>query len=166
MSRPVHQGRRRYGLITEHPVDPARLAGVVSATGFEGWPDAVRADFALNARNATVGSTLLSMDRRVRVWGIDLEPGERLGAHPHTLDNIWTALRAGHGLQHVDDGSTRLVTYAAGETHHFDFAPGEFLLHDLENVGDTPLAFVTVEFRRTETGRSGSAHPTTKGDLS
>jgi hypothetical protein len=153
-------------LITEHPVDTGRLTGVVSATSFEGWSDAVRADFAVNARNANVGSTLLSMDRRVRFWSIDLEPGERLGAHRHTLDYFWTALRAGHGLQHLADGSTRLVTYAAGETHHFDFAPGEFLLHDLENVGDTPLAFVTVEFRGADSGRPGSAHPTTEGDLS
>jgi hypothetical protein len=152
-------------VITEHPVDPGRLTGVVSATDFEGWPDAVRADFAVNARNAIVGSTLLSMDRRVRVWRIELEPGERLGAHRHTLDYFWTALTAGHGLQHVDDGSTRLVTYAAGETHHFDFAPGEFLLHDLENVGATPLEFVTVEFRGAEAGPPRSAHPAAKGDL-
>ena len=82
-------------MITEHPVDPDRLTGVVSATGFEGWPDEVRADFVANSRNARVGSKLLSTDDRVRIWSIELEPGERLGAHRHTLDYFWTALRAG-----------------------------------------------------------------------
>jgi hypothetical protein len=133
--------------ITEHPVEPDRLAGVVSAIRFEGWSDVVKADFADHSHNTNVGSKLLSMDERVRVWSIHLEPGERLGAHRHTLDYFWTAINSGHSLQHVDDGSTRVVSYEAGETRHFDFAPGEYLLHDLENIGQMPLSFVTVEFR-------------------
>jgi len=150
-------------LITEHPVDPGRLAGIVGATGFEGWSDAVKADFADNSRNANIGSKLLSMAGKVRVWSIELEPGERLGAHRHTLDYFWTALSAGRSLQHVDDGSTRLVTYTKGETRHFDFGSGEYLLHDLENVGDTPLAFVTVEFLRTDSCHSDPTRAITGG---
>jgi len=150
-------------VITENAVDAGRLAGVVGATGFEGWPDAVKADFAGNSRNTDVGSKLLSLDSRVRIWRIHLEPGQRLGAHRHTLDYFWTALTAGRGLQHVDDGSTRLVTYAPGDTCHFDFGPGESLLHDLENIGETPLGFVTVEFRRADPGQLDPAHPITTG---
>ena len=152
-------------MITEHPVDTDRLTGVVSAPAFEGWPDAVRADFVANSRKARVGSKLLSTDDRVRIWSIELEPGERLGAHRHTLDYFWTALRSGHSLQHVADGSTRLVTYAAGETRHLDFAPGEYLLHDLENIGDTPLAFLTVEFLSAVPPQSDPAHLVAKGDV-
>ncbi len=33
----------------------------------------------------------------------------------------------------------------AGETRHFSFAAGEFLLHDIENVGTEELVFTTVE---------------------
>ena len=47
--------------------------------------------------------------------------------------------------QHTSDGTTRDVSYAAGETRHFSFAAGEYLLHDIENVGDTELVFTTVE---------------------
>ncbi|MFD7325769.1 hypothetical protein ACFV9D_32635 [Streptomyces sp. NPDC059875] len=57
-------------------------------------------------------------------------------------------MTAGRSRQHTDDGTTREVTYTAGETRHFTFGPGEFLLHDLDNTGDTPLAFVTVEFKQ------------------
>jgi hypothetical protein len=152
-------------MITERPVDPGRLTGIVHATNFEDWPDAVKVDFVTNSRNENIGSKLLSTDRRVRVWSIELEPGERLGAHRHTLDYFWTALSAGHSLQHVGDGSTRLVTYARGETRHFEFAPGEYLLHDLENVGDTHLAFVTVEFRHTDTYQFDLNSPITNGGL-
>ena len=58
------------------------------------------------------------------------------------------------------------VTYAVGETRHFDFGPGEYLLHDLENIGDKPLAFLTVEFRRAAPPQSDPAHLVTKGDVS
>jgi len=129
-------------------VDPTRLAGELTATNFDGWTGALRADFANNADNDVVGSVLLSATERVRVWSIGLAPGERLGAHRHTLDYFFTALTDGESVQHNDDGSTRRVCYRAGDTRHFDFAPGEYLLHDLENVGAEPLGFVTVEHVR------------------
>jgi hypothetical protein len=157
-------GTEEKQVITEHPVDPDRLAGTVSANGFEGWSDAVKADFSDNSLNANVGSKLLSIDKRVKVWSIHLEPGERLGAHRHTLDYFWTALRAGQSLQHADDGSTRVVSYKSGETRHFDFGPGEYLLHDLENIGETPLSFVTVEFLA-NSSQSDPISASTTGDF-
>jgi hypothetical protein len=138
-------------------VDPTRLGGELTATNFDGWADALRADFVDNANNGMVGSVLLSETDRVRVWSIRLAPGERLGAHRHTLDYFFTALNDGESVQHNDDGSTRYVRYRGGETRHFDFAPGEYLLHDLENVGAEALAFVTVEHKVTR--RLGSKRP-------
>ena len=44
------------------------------------------------------------------------------------------------------DTSVRDVSYDAGETRHFRFGPGEFLLHDIENIGQTDLVFTAVEF--------------------
>ena len=32
-------------------------------------------------------------------------------------------------------------------TRHFHFDEGEFMLHDLINIGDTELVFTTVEFK-------------------
>ncbi|MFD9271363.1 hypothetical protein ACFWB1_32790 [Streptomyces goshikiensis] len=123
------------------------LAGTLVARDHEDWSAELRAEFAANAHNGRVGGRLLSETDRVRVWEIRLAPGERLPAHRHVLDYFWTALTAGRGRQHTADGTTREVTYEAGETRHFTFGPGEFLLHDLENCGHTPLLFTTVEFK-------------------
>ncbi|WP_262299431.1 hypothetical protein [Microvirga sesbaniae] len=38
------------------------------------------------------------------------------------------------------------ATYVAGQTSHLTYRPGEFKVHDLENIGDTELIFTTVEF--------------------
>ncbi|MFF4099677.1 hypothetical protein [Streptomyces sp. NPDC001903] len=117
-----------------------------TASGFEGWSPALRAEFEACAFNGHVGQRLLSETDRVRVWEIRLAPGERVPAHRHVLDYFWTAVTAGRGRQHTADGATREVTYEQGETRHLTFGPGEFLLHDLENIGPRPLVFTTVEF--------------------
>jgi hypothetical protein len=79
------------------------------------------------------------------VWEIRLAPGQRWHAHRHLLDYFWTAVNPGLSRQHTFDGTTRDVTYQAGETRHFHFGRGEYLLHDIENIGDTELIFTTVE---------------------
>ena len=122
------------------------LAGTLIGENFRTWSDQVRQDFVDNAFNGAVGSRLVSESDRVRVWEIRLQPGQRVPAHRHVLDYFWTAINPGSGRQHTADGTTREVTYVAGETRHFRFAEGEYLLHDLENVGDTELVFSTVEF--------------------
>jgi hypothetical protein len=121
------------------------LAGDLIASNFDGWPDALKTEFTEDAHDGHVGSRLLSQNNRVRVWEIRLAPGERWHTHRHVLDYFWTAVNAGNSRQHTHDGTTRDVSYAAGETRHFHFGPGEFLLHDIENIGQTDLVFTTVE---------------------
>lgn len=122
------------------------LAGTLIGENFQTWSDEVRQDFVKNAFNGQVGSRLLSESDRVRVWEIRLQPGQRWRAHRHVLDYFWTAINPGSSRQHTGDGATREVTYQAGETRHFHFAKGEYLLHDIENIGDAELVFSTVEF--------------------
>jgi quercetin dioxygenase-like cupin family protein len=121
------------------------LAGELTGTGFTGWSAELRAEFEAHAHDGEVGSRLLSENDRVRVWEIRLAPGERWHAHRHVLDYFWTAVNAGRSRQHTSDGTTREVSYRAGETRHFTFAAGQYLVHDIENAGDTELVFTTVE---------------------
>ena len=113
------------------------------------WPAAIRAEFEAKARspNPCVGHQLISETDKVRVWRIHLKPGERVGFHRHVLDYFWSAATAGRGRQHFNDGETRIYEYAAGETRHETYGTGEYKVHDLENIGDTDLIFVTVEFQ-------------------
>ena len=74
------------------------------------------------------------------------QPGERIGFHRHMLDYFWTAVTGGRGRQHVHDGTTVEYTYQPGETRHETYGAGEFKVHDLENLGDKEMVFMTVEF--------------------
>jgi hypothetical protein len=110
------------------------------------WSAARQDEFIDNQFNPCVGTRLLSQDGRVRVWEVRLKPSERLSFHRHVLDYFWVAIAPGRARSHQQDGSVVEATYVAGQTSHLTYGPGEFKVHDLENIGDTELIFTTVEF--------------------
>ncbi len=112
------------------------------------WPAAIQAEFEREARdhNGCVGTELLSETDKVRVWIIRLKAGERVGFHRHVLDYFWTSVSGGRARQHLMDGSTIEHTYAAGETRHETYGPGEYKVHDLENLSGGDMIFNTIEF--------------------
>jgi len=95
--------------------------------------------------NLAVGTTLWFENERLKVWEVKLEPGERGPFHAHTRNYFWTVVEGGSGLQRLSDGTFRVRDYALGDTNYSEHAPGDPLIHDLENVGDSVLRFVTVE---------------------
>jgi quercetin dioxygenase-like cupin family protein len=111
------------------------------------WSPELVAEFEREAKNPNpcVGSTLLSETDKLRVWMISLQPGERIGFHRHVLNYFWTSVNGGHGRQHVHDGTTVEYTYVPGETRHETYGAGEFKVHDLTNLGDKEMIFMTVE---------------------
>jgi len=121
---------------------------------FQSWPtapeglDEARAkEFSVNAGNGHVGSRLVSETDRVRVWSLTLKPSERIGFHTHVLDYFWTAVTGGKARSHFGDGRVVENTYKPGDTQHHSYGKGEFMTHDLENIGETELTFTTVEFK-------------------
>ncbi|GIU93122.1 MAG: hypothetical protein KatS3mg011_2028 [Acidimicrobiia bacterium] len=102
-------------------------------------------ELAVAHTNLAVGTTLWFENDRVRVWEVRLEPGERGPFHAHTRDYFWTVVDPGIGLQRFADGTYVVREYRLGETKFLEHSPDAPLVHDLENVGDTLLRFVTVE---------------------
>jgi len=97
--------------------------------------------------NHDIGTALWFEDERIRVFESRLEPGQRAPFHIHDKTYFWTVVNAGRGLQRFADGSYIVHDYVLGETKRLEHNPAETLIHDIENVGDTTLRFVTVEFK-------------------
>ena len=95
--------------------------------------------------NHALGTSLWFENERTRVWEVRLEPGERGPFHAHTTNYFWTVVDGGKGLQRRDDGSYAIRDYRVGDTLYLENSPESPMIHDLENVGDTVLRFVTVE---------------------
>lgn len=112
---------------------------------FAHWPGEVYQEMLDNQQNGLVGSVLVSETDEVRVWHLHLQPGERLAFHRHVNPYFWSALAPGRARTYFSDGRITETDYHAGQTQHYQYAPGEYMLHALENIGDAVLSFVTVE---------------------
>ncbi len=111
------------------------------------WAPGLKSEFQRESErpNGCVGSELLSETDKTRVWMIRLTPGERIGFHRHVLNYFWTSVNGGRGRQHLMDGTAVEYSYYPGETRHETYAAGEFKVHDLENLGEEDMIFMTVE---------------------
>ena len=123
-----------------------RIETAADPAAFSDWPDGVYEDMKANEHSGVVGSVLVSETERVRVWHLRLPPGYRCPFHRHVNPYFWTALTPGKARAYFSDGRIAEVEHYVGETKHFHYGPGEYMVHSVENVGDTELVFTTVEF--------------------
>jgi hypothetical protein len=117
--------------------------GIVEAGVFDS--DEFAVELAAASSNRAVGTTLWFENERVRVWEVLLLPGERGPFHCHATDYFWTVVEPGRGLQRLADGTYVVRDYRVGQTRFLENTAESPLVHDLENVGETRLRFVTVE---------------------
>lgn len=94
--------------------------------------------------NREVGTKVLLENDRVRVWDLDLAPGDRVPFHCHATPYFFVCVDPGRAISRFPDGNAMTIDYAVGFTW-FDEVAGGPEIHDLENVGDTRLRFTTVE---------------------
>ncbi|GAB5377378.1 MAG: hypothetical protein AcusKO_38400 [Acuticoccus sp.] len=126
-----------------------RSAHIETATdkaAFADWPEGLYEDMKANEFSGVVGSTLVSETDRVRVWHLRLPPGYRCSFHRHVNPYFWSAHTAGKARGYFSNGVIRDVEHYPGETKHYHYGEGEYMLHSVENIGDTELYFTTVEF--------------------
>jgi quercetin dioxygenase-like cupin family protein len=119
------------------------MAEIIERGRFD--PDAFADELAAAPGNLEVGTSLWFENDRIRVWEVRLEPSQRGPFHAHRRDYFWTVVEGSLGLQRLADGSFSVREYRVGETHFLEHSPDRPLIHDLENVGESVLRFVTVE---------------------
>jgi len=112
------------------------------------WPKELQDDLEQNRFNGAVGSVLVSETDRVRVWHLRLPPGKRCAFHRHVLDYFWTCHSHGRARGYFEDGRIIDVSHFPGDTKHLSYGEGEYMLHSVENIGNTELLFTTVEFKQ------------------
>ena len=96
-------------------------------------------------QNTNVGTEIWFENDSVRVWGIWLQPGERLPFHCHTGTYFWVCVDPSTGQQRYPGGAIDTFEFQNGDVDFIDIAPGGNVIHDLENSGDSELRFIAVE---------------------
>jgi hypothetical protein len=97
------------------------------------------------AQNFRVGTRLLFENARVRVWDISLAPGERVPFHRHRTSYFYRCHAGGPTLVRTPNGAALVLASVADEVTYHAIGPDDVVVHDLENVGESPLSFTTVE---------------------
>jgi hypothetical protein len=105
-------------------------------------------ELARAADNFMVGSRLLHEDDLVRVWDITLAPGERLPFHRHRTTYVYRCRVGSLTRVRFPDGRGVLYRSEPDEVRVHEIGPGDLVVHDLENAGETPLSFTTIELLR------------------
>lgn len=100
-------------------------------------------------QNTTVGKEIWFENDRVRVWGISLQPGERLPFHCHTDTYFWVCVDPSTGRQRYPSGAIDTFEFRNGDVDFIDIAPGRNVIHDLENSGGSELRFIAIELLKT-----------------
>jgi beta-alanine degradation protein BauB len=121
-----------YGDVNQFRFDPAEFADEL-----ERAPE-----------NYVVGTRLLYEDERIRVWDLTLAPGERLPFHRHRTTYFYRCHAGGPTRARFPDGTGAVYESVADEVHLREIGPEDVVVHSLENVGETPLVFTTVELLR------------------
>jgi hypothetical protein len=124
---------------------------VAPPRSFERWPPGLREEMERNALSPVVGSVLVSETDALRVWHLKIPAGTRCGFHRHVLDYFWTCHTHGRARGYYEDGSITETSHFPGDTMHMKYGPGEYMLHSVENIGDSDLLYTTVEFLQSAT---------------
>ena len=100
---------------------------------------------AQEAPSHPIGSRVLYEDDRLRVWELEVEPGDTFPQHHHMLDYVTVALDEGH-LEVLDaDGSIVRNHRKVGDIQVTRVGQGQ--IHALRNVGTTRYRNRIIEFK-------------------
>lgn len=133
----------------DEPTISDHVETATDPSAFAAWPPDVYQDMVENGDNGCVGTHLVSETESLRVWHLHIAPGTRCGFHRHVNPYFWSAMTPGTARTYFSDGRVEEMEYQTGDTRHYHYAPGEYMLHSLENIGETELVFITVEHLET-----------------
>jgi hypothetical protein len=111
-------------------------------------PEEFGDELARAATNFTVVSRLLYEDGVARVWDITLAPGERLPFHRHRTTYLYRCHSGSLTRVRFPDGRGIVYSSVPDEVHVHEIGQDDVVIHDLENAGETPLSFTTIELIR------------------
>ena len=86
-------------------------------------PAEFRDELVVAASNLEVGTRLWFQNDRIKVWEVNLAPGERGPFHAHKHRYFWTVVEPGSGRQRSPDGTVKVRRYEIGDTQYSEPSP-------------------------------------------
>src|SRR5215831_16739129 len=112
-------------------------------------PGGAMADDAADPKGNPIGTELVYEDESVRVWRIELAPGETAGWHTHYLDYTTVVVEGDLVERPNADGSVDRIEVKPGAIMRWNQGT---LRHALRNIGTRTFRNVIVEVKGRQTG--------------
>ena len=90
-----------------------------------------------------IGDKILFENDQVRVWSVNLAPGQRQSWHRHDLPYLIVPLTKGKNIMYFDDGREKETSEVVGEVLWRE--PG--IPHELLNISDWNYSNVLIEMK-------------------
>jgi beta-alanine degradation protein BauB len=92
-----------------------------------------------------IGTRIIYEDERLRVWEVEVAPGERQPLHEHTVPYIVICI----------EGGRNRITSLDGTVRETDEQPGDVVvlgpaIHELENIGTTLYQNRLIELKQVD----------------
>lgn len=97
-----------------------------------------------------VGTRLLFENEQVRVWDLQLAPGEAIPLHRHEFDYLYVVIGDGTLQTEFPDGTADAPREMNDGEVRYRPVAGE-ALHAARNVGPSPWRNIVVELKRPDT---------------
>jgi quercetin dioxygenase-like cupin family protein len=94
--------------------------------------------------SSTVGTRLIAEDEQVRLWTIDLEPGEEAPLHTHRLDYTSVVIEGDAVARLNADGSVERLAVQPGDVTRWYQSTQT---HGLRNIGTRRFRNIIVEVK-------------------
>jgi mannose-6-phosphate isomerase-like protein (cupin superfamily) len=101
---------------------------------------------AMKLEEQPIGTELIWADGRVRIWLLELEPGEETAVHQHRCDYIYIVLSPGETVTINQDGTKQFAVDDFGDAVFHPVGQP----HSLKNLGSTKYSNIIVELLATE----------------
>ncbi len=114
---------------------------------FSNWTPKALSEVKEKNFTTKVGEQLVFENDMIKVWTIKLLPNSSLPFHKHTLNYNWTALTNGTAISCYETGRIVKLTYEKGDFAYYNHDQKGDFIHNLKNIGNKTLKFVTVEYK-------------------
>ena len=90
-----------------------------------------------------IGDEVVFENETIRVWKLNLEPGEIQAWHQHDLPYLVVPLTVGDNTMRFADGREKPTAEKPGDALWREAG----MPHELENTGDAPYSNILIEFK-------------------
>jgi len=91
----------------------------------------------------SIGTRILFENELIRIWEVDLQPGEHQGFHQHHHPYVVISVAEGENKITAIDGTERYTTEPVGHFVYQDAGQ----IHDLQNIGTTQYRNRLIEIK-------------------